>query len=117
MGHQALKCPNVKAGKIDLIKNDAPKDSGKMEWRAKSSIGEGKIVEETVKEVIAGPPPVFQAEKPGTLVAFQSSCSNRDQTSMKDCPEGYEPFISKIKPQEDRLAFPPSNNAQDPNYN
>jgi hypothetical protein len=32
-------------------------------------------------------------------------------------PEGSEPIFLKNKLQEDRLAFPLSNGAQDPNYN
>ncbi len=44
-----------------------------MEWRAKSSNGEGKIVEEIadeVREMVVGPHSVIQAEKPSTLEAF-----------------------------------------------
>jgi hypothetical protein len=57
-----MKCPKDKAGKVDSIKNFVPKNSGKMEWKAKSSNGEGKIVEEIVDEVremVVGPPSVI----------------------------------------------------------
>jgi hypothetical protein len=73
----------------------------KKEWKAKLSNGEGTKI-----------------DKANDIVDCPPLDSNLVQTSVRDpSPEGFEPIILKKKPQEERLAFPPSNEAQDPNYN